>query len=326
MNLAIKEAWKYQLLTYPNPAVGCVVVGKNQEILSCESHKKAGFAHAEVEALASAYIKLTNDTKIDEFTLSSDIHTYLLENHNNIFTDTTLYVTLEPCSHSGKTPSCANLITQLGIKKVYIAHSDFNTLASGGEAILKNSGVDVEYLISQASKDLLEPFRSFLKGRFIFFKWAQRLNGTFDDGTISSYASRELVHKMRDVCDLLVIGGNSVRIDRPTLDARLIGGKAPDVLIYSKGDDFDRDIPLFHIKNRKVMISDTLEHIKEYKHIIIEGGKTLFEVTKDIVDLYLCFVSSEFGGTQNFSSLSENFKILNIDQVDKDIIMWLKKR
>lgn len=326
MNLAIKEAWKYQLLTYPNPAVGCVVVGKNQEILSCEAHKKAGFAHAEVEALKSAYIKLSGDEYIKDFVYADDIHEYLLKKHNNIFSNVSLYVTLEPCSHSGKTPSCANLIANLGIKKVYVAHSDFNRVASGGEAILKSGGIEVEYISTQASKDLLEPFRCFLDGRFVFFKWAQRLNGTFDNGTISSLASRELVHKMRDVCDLLVVGGETIRTDRPTLDARLVGGKAPDVLIYSRDDNFDREIALFKVANRKVIISNNLEIIKEYKNVMIEGGKRLFASTRDLVDLYLCFISSKFGGSQNFDSLSDDFDILNIDQVDKDIIMWLKKR
>ena len=76
---------------------------------------------------------------------------------------------------------------------------------------------------------------------------------------------------MRDKCDLLVIGGESVRVDRPTLDARLIDGKAPDILIYSRSSDFDKSIPLFSVKGRKVMVSDSLDEIKNYKNIMIEG-------------------------------------------------------
>ncbi|MEK6659769.1 MAG: riboflavin biosynthesis protein RibD, partial [Campylobacterota bacterium] len=75
MNLALKEAWKYQGVTFPNPAVGCTIVGNNGEILAVEAHKKAGEPHAEVEALKTAYLKLTNDKKILKLTSSSQIHT-----------------------------------------------------------------------------------------------------------------------------------------------------------------------------------------------------------------------------------------------------------
>ena len=85
MSLAIAEAWKYQGLTYPNPAVGCCVVGQNSQILSVEAHQKAGNPHAEVEALKSAYFKLTNNSEILQLTKSSDIHIFLLNNHNNLF-------------------------------------------------------------------------------------------------------------------------------------------------------------------------------------------------------------------------------------------------
>ena len=118
MNLAISEAWKYQGLTYPNPAVGCTVVGEHGEILAVEAHHKAGEPHAEVNALKAAYYKLTQDDTILSLTSSFDIHNYLLKNHNNIFKNCSLYSTLEPCSHIGKTPACANLIAKLGIKNV----------------------------------------------------------------------------------------------------------------------------------------------------------------------------------------------------------------
>ncbi len=117
MKQAIDEAWKYQGLTYPNPAVGCCIVGAKNELLAINAHQKAGAPHAEVMALKDAYFQLTNDSKILNFTNSSDIHTFLLENHNNCFNDISLYTTLEPCSHVGKTPSCASLISAFRHKK-----------------------------------------------------------------------------------------------------------------------------------------------------------------------------------------------------------------
>lgn len=326
MSLAIKEAWKYQGLTYPNPAVGCTVVGKNGEILAVEAHKKAGGAHAEVEALKSAYVKLTKDKNILYVQSSSDIHTYLLDHHNNCFNNISLYTTLEPCSHIGKTPSCANLIAKLGIKKLFVGSQDKNEEASCGNDIVIKSGIHVESeVLEKECDDLLKPFNLWSKENFIFFKWAQRLNGTTDDGIISSKESRVNVHAMRDVCDLLVIGGNTVRTDRPTLDARLVNGKAPDVLIISKSKEFDKSIPLFSVENRKVIISDDFSTCTNYKNIMIEGSSKMYELTREITDYYLCYIAPTVGGSNGFNKIDDKFKILNTETEAKDIIMWMKR-
>lgn len=326
INLALSEAWKYQGLTYPNPAVGCAIVNAENELLSVEAHKKAGLPHAEVLALQQAYFKLTNDFKILELISSSDIHTFLLNNHNNCFKDISLYTTLEPCSHIGKTPSCASLISALGIKKVFVGFNDINDEASGGNEILKKSGVDVKTSISEKkSSDLITPFNKWNEDKFVFFKWAQRLNGTTDAGTVSSKESRINVHQMRSVCDLLVIGGNTVREDRPTLDARLVNGKAPDILIISREKDFDKSIPLFAVKDRKVFIENNFAQLNNYKNIMIEGSSKMFELSRDIVDYYLCYLAPSMGGKSGFENVEEKFEILNIYQEDQDIIMWMKR-
>ncbi|MBA1437517.1 MAG: bifunctional diaminohydroxyphosphoribosylaminopyrimidine deaminase/5-amino-6-(5-phosphoribosylamino)uracil reductase RibD [Epsilonproteobacteria bacterium] len=326
MKLALDEAWEFQLLTYPNPAVGCCVVGEHGEVLAVAAHQRAGEAHAEVLALQQAYAKLSNDATILELQASADIHDYLLQNHNNIFQNCTLYTTLEPCSHHGKTPSCANLLVSLHLKSVVVGANDFNSEAANGIKILEEAKVDVTCnVMAQGCKELLIPFQKYIEGRFVFFKWAQRLNGTFDDGSITCGASKTLVHKMRDVCDLLVIGGNTVRVDRPTLDARLVGGKAPDVLILSKQKEFDTTIPLFNVPNRRVFIADNLEKINEYHHVMIEGGESMYELTKEVTDLYLCFVAPKFGGKLIFAQSKDQLRILKADKVGEDIILWMKK-
>lgn len=326
LSLAIEEAWKYQGLTYPNPAVGCVAVGANRELLAIEAHKRSGMPHAEVLALQSAYFKLTSDAKILDLLESREIHNYLLLNHNNCFKNITLYTTLEPCSHVGKTPSCASLICSLGIERVFIGVADSNKEASDGASMMRESGVDVRYTTSQKrAKDLIFPFERFNGDRFIFFKWAQRLNGTTDCGTISSQSSRKKVHAMRDVCDLLIIGGNTVREDRPTLDARLVDGKAPDVLILSRGVEFDRKIPLFSVPSREVYIEESLDRVKNYKNIMIEGSFNMFELTKDIVDLHLCFLAPTMGRKSGFEDAEAGFEILYTNQEDKDIMLWMKR-
>ena len=327
MNLALEEAWRYQGLTYPNPAVGCTVVGKNGALLAVEAHHKAGEPHAEVNALKEAYYKLTDDSYILALHDSVDIHTHLLSNHNDIFKDVTLYTTLEPCSHFGKTPSCASLISDLGIKRVFVGSYDTNKIAQKGIMKLQMNDCEVySELLKEECDALLLPFNKTLQSNFIFFKWAQRVNGTTDDGTISSSASRKNVHAMRDVCDLLVIGGETVRVDRPTLDARLVNGKAPDILILSRQKDFDKNIPLFDVVNREVFIADNFEILKNYKNIMIEGTATMFTLTREIVDYYLSYIAPSFGGKNGFENITEKFEILNQRKEDEDIIMWMKRR
>ena len=326
MNLALKEAWKYQGLTYPNPAVGCTIVGKDGEVLAVEAHHKAGGAHAEVNALKSAYYKLTQDAYILVLESSVDIHSHLLSNHNNIFHNVTLYTTLEPCSHTGKTPSCASLISELGIKEVYVGSYDSNPLAENGNMILsKNNCTVYTELLLQECDALLLPFSRWQKENFVFFKWAQRLNGTTDGIEISSLESRKNVHAMRDVCDLLVIGGNTVRVDRPTLDARLVDGKAPDILILSREKDFDTSIPLFSIANRKVFIESDFSRLNRYKNIMIEGTSSMYNLSREYVDMYLSYVAPKFGGTDTFNTSADKLEILNIQKETQDIIMWLKR-
>ncbi|MDQ7045693.1 MAG: bifunctional diaminohydroxyphosphoribosylaminopyrimidine deaminase/5-amino-6-(5-phosphoribosylamino)uracil reductase RibD [Sulfurimonas sp.] len=326
MNLALKEAWKYQGFTYPNPAVGCTIVSQNGELLAVDAHKKAGEAHAEVNALQSAYFKITDDNTILSLKKSIDIHNYLLSHHNNIFHNVILYTTLEPCSHQGKTPSCASLISELGIKEVYVGSYDTNEKAQNGNQILIESGsIIYKEQMLQACDALLSPFKMFLNHRFVFFKWAQRLNGTIDDGIISSSASRKHVHGMRNVCDLLVIGGNTVRADRPTLDARLVNGKAPDILILSREKDFDKTIPLFNVKGREVFIESGFSKLEDYKNIMIEGTSTMYELSKEYVDLYLCYLAPSFAGSKIFDVKNDTFEILNIQKESQDIIMWMKR-
>jgi len=178
---------------------------------------------------------------------------------------------------------------------VYIGSNDTHKIACGGGDILKKNNVAFEFGILKKECDiLLKPFLRYQEKNFVFFKWAQRLDGSTTGGIISSNASRNFVHTLRDACDLIVIGGNTVRIDRPRLDSRLVGGKAPDVLIYSRFKDFDRSIPLFSVPDRKVIISDSLEAIQHYKCIMIEGSEAMFE-NKKSQRSFFSFCSSFYG-------------------------------
>ena len=327
MQVAIDSAWEFQGLTFPNPAVGCSVVDKHGKIIAVGVHEKAGEPHAEVNALQMAYAQLTEDSTILLLSQADKIHNFLIENHNDIFVTCTLYVTLEPCAHHGKTPSCAQLIKALGIKKVVIAQKDPNVEAAGGIELLEESGCVVARSQECQSRayDLLEPFITWQKKPYVTYKWAQRVDGTVDGGTISSQLSRIQVHAMRDCSDLIVIGGHTVRSDRPTLDARLVEGAVCDVLIYSREKEFDQSIPLFNVSGRKVYIDSSLERMKQYKNILIEGGPSMFEATKAVVDSYLCFVAPKSGGTIRFTNSQNDFKILHSRNSGGDVMMWMQK-
>lgn len=327
MKLALEAAWDYQLLTFPNPAVGAACISADGAILSHGAHKIAGAPHAEVYALRDAYTILSGDSTIALSDDSHAIHDYLRTHHNDIFKTISMVVTLEPCAHSGKTPSCALLIRDLGVKELFVACKDPNPIASGGGEILGASGIQCTFGIMESEgQKLLEPFIQWQSNPFVFFKWAQRLDGTIDNGTISSEMSRKHVHALRDKCDLIVIGGNTVRIDRPTLDARLVEGKAPDVLIYSYEEEFDRTIPLFNVSNRQVFIESRFDRIKEYRLVMIEGGAGMFEASRDVCDWYLSYIAPKIGGgTQTLGSIQEDFEVVHA-KISDNIILWMKKK
>lgn len=327
MKLAIDEAWKYQFLTYPNPAVGCVIVKGESEILSIEAHKMAGEAHAEVNALKSAYLKYYPNDVIKTKKTSQDIHEYLIKNHKGFFNDCKVYVTLEPCNHIGKTPACANLLKELKPKKVIIAHEDINKMAAGGLETLKSENIDVSLgCMKKEAYELLYPFIKWNSGTFIFYKMAQTLNGSID-GNISSNAAKAYVHTLRDKIDLMLIGGNTVRADKPTLDARYIAGRAPDVFIYSKNKIFDNNIPLFKIPNRKVFISDDLFKLLDYKFVMVEGTYNLMDQLKERIDYIVLLVSPKIRkGVNALNDLDIDFEIVHENFIGEEKILFLKRK
>ncbi|WP_151949749.1 bifunctional diaminohydroxyphosphoribosylaminopyrimidine deaminase/5-amino-6-(5-phosphoribosylamino)uracil reductase RibD [Aliarcobacter butzleri] len=326
MRLAIDEAWKHQLLTYPNPAVGCVIV-KNQRLLAVEAHKEAGMPHAEVNALKTAYLKDNPNSILKTKNSSFDIHQFLLQNHNGFFNDCEIYVTLEPCNHIGKTPSCANLLKELKPKRVIISVKDPNKQATGGLETLRNENIDVTLgILEKDGLNLILPFISWQNKSCIFFKMAQTLNGSID-GKISSNRALAYVHTLRDKIDLLVIGGNSVRIDKPTLDTRYIQGKNPDIFIYSKNKVFDTNIPLFKIPNRKVLISDDLYKLLDYKFIMIEGVYNLLDKLKERIDFFILIISPKIRKGQNaLNEIDLDFEIIHENFIGEDKIVFLKRK
>ncbi len=198
----------------PNPMVGCVIV-HNSKIVGEGWHKKAGEPHAEVLAIDSVKNK-------------------------DVLREATVYVTLEPCSHFGKTPPCADLLINNNVKKVIVGCTDPNPLVAGkGIAKLKEAGIEVveDVLKSECLALNKSFFLAMTLGRpYIIIKWAQTSDGfiarkNFDSKWISGTLSRQLVHKTRSEVDAILVGKNTVKYDNPALTTRDWAGKSPVRLI-----------------------------------------------------------------------------------------------
>jgi len=321
MQLALDKAWEYQGLTYPNPAVGAVVV-LGGKLLSIEAHQKAGTSHAEVLALLKAYETLTH-TSIDfDRNDASMVHQFLLNLPKNFFSSCTIYVTLEPCSHHGKTPSCASLLQNLALKSVVIGMKDPIVGHDGGAKVLQNTVIGV---LEEACKALLEPFLIWQNRAFVLFKLAQTTNGKIGGGYLSSQASLNHVHQIREVCDTLLIGGNTVRVDRPTLDCRFIHSNAPDICIYAKEDNFNREIPLFNVPNRSVKIVNDLTFLEEPSFVLVEGGEGMLQALQDKIDWLLIYQTPKLSTNNLTYNMTTNLVFLHQSKKDVDLMIWSKQ-
>jgi len=331
MQLALDKAWKYQGLTYPNPAVGAVVV-QDGKILSIEAHQKAGTSHAEVLALLSAYESISGN-KIDFDRFDSQLgHKFLLDLPQGFFSECSIYVTLEPCSHTGKTPSCALLLAELDLSCVVIGTKDPIVGHDGGIDIVGRGVLSPTIkigILEEACQALIEPFMIWQSRAFVLFKLAQTTNGRIatnsNEGYLSSKASLTHVHQVREVCDTLLIGGNTVRVDKPTLDCRFTEGKAPHVKIYSKVDNFDREIPLFSIENRDVDVVNNLDFLEKPSFVLVEGGEGMLEALKEKIDWMLIYQTPKLSANTLTYNTTMNLQFLHTEKKDVDMMIWSKQ-
>ncbi len=206
---AVKLAEKGIGAVEPNPPVGCVIVKSGAEI-GKGRHKKFGGPHAEINALEDC------------------------RKHDEDPTGATMYVTLEPCSHHGKTPPCVDAIIEAKIARVLIAVPDPSEQAGGGVEILRNAGTDVQTGLCRRRATLpAAPFvKANLTGRpWVILKWAQSIDGKVariaGDQWISNEKSRKDVHALRRRCQAILVGINTVIADNPRLTPRPARGKNP---------------------------------------------------------------------------------------------------
>jgi len=208
MKRALRLARKGEGWVSPNPMVGAVIV-KNDRLIGEGYHQKFGQAHAEINALNSAKEPVA---------------------------DSTVYVTLEPCSHHGKTPPCVERLIASRPKRVVIGTTDPNPLVAGrGIEALKRQGISVTVgVLEAACREINESFFKFIQSRvpFVTLKCAQTLDGRIATLTghsrwISSLPSRRFSHRLRHAHDAVLVGIGTVMYDDPELTVRLVQGKNP---------------------------------------------------------------------------------------------------
>ena len=258
--------------TYPNPLVGSVLVYNNL-IIGEGWHYKAGKAHAEVHAITNSKTN-TNALKI--------LQTTVITSHQQLLKKASLYVSLEPCSHSGKTPPCADLIITSGIKNVIIGCVDPNPKVAGkGILKLQNAGCKVtQGVLEEQCKALNKRFFTFQnkKRPFVFLKWAQTKEGYIAPITkykkkpvwISNIYSRQQVHQLRAQEQGIVIGTTTALVDNPSLTTRQWAGTSPTRLVIDRNLKIPKTAAIFNDKAPTIIITQVKQETTHNTPIIYE--------------------------------------------------------
>ena len=237
--------------TSPNPMVGCVIE-HNGRIIGEGWHKKAGSSHAEVNAFNSVIDK-------------------------SLLPESNVYVTLEPCSHHGKTPPCSDLIVGNNVNKVFVGCVDSNPIvAKKGISKITKSGIEViTGILEKECWNINDRFNTFHEtGRpFVVLKWAQSADFFIDPRnsenslgqvSVSNAESKVLTHKFRNDEDAILIGTATAEVDNPVLTNRKWGGKSPLRIVIDKNLKLRSELKIFNDSHPTLVIT-SLER-KNYKN------------------------------------------------------------
>lgn len=238
MRLAMQLAGNAIGRTSPNPLVGAVIV-KDNRVVGCGWHRKAGTPHAEVHALNQA----------GELAQGADV-----------------YVTLEPCAHYGKTPPCSKALVEAKVKNVYGGLLDVNPKVAGkGFKILEDAGIHVEYgFLQDELRKQNEVFFKWIEHKkpFVVLKAAMTLDGKIATATgqskwITNETSRAYGYKLRDIYDGIMVGINTVIEDNPMLTSRVDGGKNPIRIVVDSSLKIDINANVVQDKSAKTIVATT---------------------------------------------------------------------
>lgn len=313
MRRALELARHGELDASPNPMVGAVIVDPSGRIIGEGWHRRCGEGHAEVNAVASV-------------------------KDASMLKDATMYVTLEPCSHYGKTPPCADMIVEKGIPRVVIGTLDpFAKVAGRGVAKLLAAGVEVETgMLERECRDLNRKFMTAhrLHRPYITLKWAQSADG-YIDGHISTPLTSVPVHKLRATHDAILIGSGTAIADNPTLTTRNFAGKSPVKIVLDRRRRLPSDLRLFDGGETVVMtdysnLSEVLEWIyrRGLTSVLVEGGAEVLGsfLSEGLWDEIRVEVSPVvIDGMVKAPSLPQTDVIPNIETIDGHRIITYRK-
>ncbi len=322
MRTALELAQKGFPYTRPNPLVGAVIAWDNH-IIASGYHQGYGLAHAEIQALNDAQSKGVTQAQLSQ---------------------ATLYVTLEPCAHFGKTPPCTEAIIKSGIKRVVVATLDPNPKVNGkGIQCLKESKIDViTGCLQKEAQELNKRFFTFHEKQrpYVILKWAKTADGfiarkDYSSKWITSEKSRHLVHQWRDQEMAVMVGTNTAVHDNPKLTARIDNGRNPirvlidrtqrvptsfllfdeaaPVIIYNEEEDFTKNL----VSLVKVSFDSSLIHtvLKDLCHrgiqsVMVEGGAILLN---SFIELGLWDEARIFTSAKLFNEGIEAPKLPNME-------------
>ncbi len=310
MNLAIQNAMATKGQTDPNPLVGSVIVNDNR-IVGIGAHLKAGEPHAEINALRMAGDKAKGGT---------------------------IYVTLEPCSHHGRTGPCAEAIVRAGLKKVVVATLDPNPLVAGrGVKILQDAGIEVIIgVCEEQSIKMNEVFNKYIVKNipFVVMKSASTLDGKIathssDSKWITSAEARNDVHQLRNEIGAILVGVNTVLKDNPELTTRIPNGRNPVRVILDSTLKIPLESKVVTDQQAETWIFTSQQH-SEQKRIELENLGVKVFVTSDLIRVDLNEMLKILGEHSISSLLVEgggevNASFMNQNLVDKVIVYLAPK-
>ncbi|MFN4146399.1 MAG: bifunctional diaminohydroxyphosphoribosylaminopyrimidine deaminase/5-amino-6-(5-phosphoribosylamino)uracil reductase RibD [Runella sp.] len=323
----------------PNPLVGCVIVHEGR-IIGEGWHRRYGHWHAEVNA----------------------VHDVLSKGLGDLLPQSTVYVTLEPCAHFGKTPPCADLLVEYRVKKVIICNHDPNPLVAGkGIQKLKNAGIAVECgVLEVEGLRLNQRFFTYIAQHrpYIILKWAETADGFIGNAhkrpvAISCAASRVLSHQWRSEEDAILVGTNTAQNDNPQLNTRLWAGRNPTRIVLDRTLRLSDNLHLFDdsqptlcynafkndIKGQTTFVPIDFDdmflenlmadlHRRKIQSLIVEGGSELLQsfLNKGLFDEIRIFKSPLILGKGTSAPLLPvGIALHNTQKTGVDWLMYYKK-